>query len=101
MSRARQGINGDLFLEPPSPKELEAAQQAADGDTLMRAKALLCELWKANRITAEARFMGENILAAALHAIENPSLTKLGTTQGAKLAQHQWAREQERANEPF
>lgn len=101
MSRRARGTGDALELFCAQHLKEQLQQQASDSYAVMRTKELLCELWKEGRITAEARFMGENVLSAALHALENPSLAKLGTTHGAKLANAQWHREQERNHEPF
>lgn len=85
----------------PSSEDAQAQEQAADTYTLTVAKELLCDLFKQGRITAECRFAGENILAVALHAIENPDLRKLASALGPRLAMAQWVKEQGKQNEPF
>lgn len=88
-------------LEPPTPEEEQAQAQASDVATLTRAKELLCDLWKAGRVTAEVRFDAEAILSAALYAVENPAAKNLTKHEGAGFAGSQWIREQRRSNEPF
>lgn len=82
-------------------EEEETQAQAADVQTLQRAKALLCELWKQGRISKHLYYLGTVNFSAALLAVEDPSRTFVESRDGIQAAQDQWAREQERSHVSF